>query len=172
LNKPNKKEEGAMASEKFGITEGNGKTLLSELDIVDYNSANLESNTQTKIPNHESQAEKVTEVIEYKEGVMDIPKETIDSFGGDELRARVFYEKYALRSETGKIVEKKPDEMWRRVAREIASPEKTQKFKKEWEEKFYWLLSDFRFIPGGRILFGAGQNRRATLLNCYYMPIK
>lgn len=160
-----------MASEKFGIT-GNGKTLLSESDIVDYSSSNPESSAQTQIPNHESQTGKEIEVVEYKEGVMDIPEETVDAFGGDELRARVFYEKYALRNEAGRIVENTPDEMWRRVAREIASPEKTQKLRKEWEEKFYWLLSNFRFIPGGRILFGAGQKRRATLLNCYFMPVK
>ena len=35
-----------------------------------------------------------------------------------------------------------------------------------------WLLEDFRFIPGGRIMFGAGAKRRATLLNCYVIAIK
>ena len=112
------------------------------------------------------------EAVEYKEGIMDIPQETIESFGGDELRARVFYEKYALRDESGKIIEQTPQDMWNRVAKEIASPEKTKKLKEEWHDRFNWLLSDFKFIPGGRILFGAGQQRRATLLNCYFMPIK
>ncbi len=157
-----------MTSEKFGITEGNGNGSLTESDIV----IDHESSAEPQTANRESQSIKKIELVEYKEGVMDIPEETIDSFGGDELRARVFYEKYALRNETAKIVEKTPDEMWRRVAREISSPEKAQKLKKEWEEKFYWLLSDFRFIPGGRILFGAGQKRRATLLNCYFMAVK
>lgn len=146
-----------MASEKFEITEGNGKALLEEGSEINTESIHKEPNPPA----------------EYREGaVMEIPEETISAFGGDELRARVFYEKYALRDETGSIVEKRPEEMWQRVAREIASPEKTQKLRREWEENFYWLLSDFRFIPGGRILFGAGQKRRATLLNCYFMPIK
>src|SRR4030067_163561 len=149
-----------MASDKHGSMEGNGKALLEK------NSLRINIDTEEEVQNE------VQEVVEYKEGVMDIPEETINAFSGDELRARVFYEKYALRDERGKIVEKTPDEMWRRVAIEIASPEKTQKLRKEWEEKFYWLLSDFKFIPGGRILFGAGQKRRATLLNCYFMPIK
>ncbi len=149
-----------MASEKHGITEGNGRALLEEKGYK----INIDSDVE--IHNEPE------EVVEYKEGVMDIPEETINAFGGDELRARVFYEKYALRDEKGKIVESTPEEMWRRVAMEIASPEKTHKLRKEWEEKFYWLLSDFRFIPGGRILFGAGQKRRATLLNCYFMPVK
>jgi len=59
-----------------------------------------------------------------------------------------------------------------RVARELASVETTQEKKDEWAKKFYWLLENFRFVPGGRIMFGAGQPRRSTLLNCYYLPIK
>ena len=108
----------------------------------------------------------------YSDGVVAVPQETIDAFDGDELRARVFYEKYALRDLSGNIVEKTPEELWNRVAREISSPEKNKQLKEEWKEKFFWLLSDFKFIPGGRVLFGAGQKRRSTLLNCYFMPIK
>ena len=102
----------------------------------------------------------------------DLPPETIEEFGGDELRARVFFEKYALKDEEGGTVETRPQQMWKRVASEMASPEATPELREEWTEKFYWLLSNFRFIPGGRILFGAGQTRRSTLLNCYFMPIK
>jgi ribonucleoside-diphosphate reductase alpha chain len=101
-----------------------------------------------------------------------LPKETLVAFEGDELRARVFYEKYALRDPTGKQVEKTPQEMWRRVAREIASVEKDEATRKEWEEKFYWVLENYRFVPGGRILFGAGQPRKSTLLNCYFFKIR
>ena len=102
---------------------------------------------------------------------MNLPEETLKAFGGDELRARVFYEKYALRDAEGNQIEKTPSQMWRRVAREIASVEEGDK-RKEWEDKFYWLLEDFKFIPGGRILFGAGNPRRVTLLNCYVIPIR
>lgn len=98
--------------------------------------------------------------------------ETVEFFGGDELRIRCFLDKYALRDLSGKVVEKTPLEMWERVAREIASAEPDSKKRHEWEKKFYWLLEDFRFIPGGRIMFGAGQPRRATNLNCYVIPIK
>ena len=44
--------------------------------------------------------------------------------------------------------------------------------KGEWTEKFNWLMQDFRFIPGGRIMFRAGAKRKATLLNCYVIPIR
>jgi len=96
-----------------------------------------------------------------------IAPETVEFFGGDELRIRCFLDKYALRDLSGRIIEKTPLEMWARVAREIASVETDSKKRREWEKKFSWLLEDFRFIPGGRIMFGAGQPRRATLLNCF-----
>ncbi len=154
-----------MSSEKHTTdpTNGNGNGQ----GIIDENQLETEINETTS-----GLIEEQENKVEYKEGLVDIPDETIDAFGGDELRARVFYEKYALRDNSGRIVEKKPEDMWRRVAREISSPEKNQILRAEWEENFNWLLSEFKFIPGGRILFGAGQNRRATLLNCYYMPIK
>ena len=101
-----------------------------------------------------------------------LPAETLAAFGGDELRARVFYEKYALRDADGRQTEKLPEDMWRRVARELASPEKDDDRRKEWASKFYWLLEDYRFVPGGRILFGAGQPRKSTLLNCYFFKIR
>ncbi|MFZ8805177.1 MAG: adenosylcobalamin-dependent ribonucleoside-diphosphate reductase [Candidatus Calescibacterium sp.] len=104
--------------------------------------------------------------------MINIPEETLRWFQGDELRARVFYEKYALRDFDGNIIEKTPPEMWRRVARGIASQEKTPELQKEWEKRFYSILEDFKFVPGGRIMFGAGNPRKATLLNCYYIPIK
>jgi ribonucleoside-diphosphate reductase alpha chain len=112
------------------------------------------------------------EVFEKK--LEDIPPETLSRFNNDELRARVFIDKYAMRDENGNLVEKVPEEMWRRVAREIASVESSAKAP-EWESKFYWLLENFRMVPGGRILFGAGQDkykRRVTLNNCYVIPIK
>ncbi len=101
-----------------------------------------------------------------------IPSETLEFFRGDEIRARVFFEKYALKDETGKVIEKLPAEMWKRVASAISSVEATAQKRSEWDDRFTWLLSDFRFLPGGRILFGAGQSRKSTLLNCYVLPVK
>ena len=103
--------------------------------------------------------------------MIDLPKETLEFFDNDELRARIFYEKYSLSDLEGNRTEKTPLEMWKRISRELASVEKEDK-RKEIEKNFYWLLEDFKFVPGGRILFGAGSNHKATLLNCYYLPIK
>ncbi len=101
----------------------------------------------------------------------DLPPETLDYFHGDELRARVFHDKYALRGADGRVLERTPPVMWRRIARELASVEATPELRAAWEEKFYWLLEDFRFIPGGRIMHGAGNPKRVTLLNCYVIPV-
>jgi ribonucleoside-diphosphate reductase alpha chain len=155
-----------MASEKLGPTQTNGNGSGNGNTLVE-NSFEPELNDTVAKNPQESE-----ETVPQKEGVMELPEKTVEAFGGDELRARVFYEKYALRDKSGNIVELTPEDMWRRVAREIASPERTKELRKEWEDNFFWLLSNFKFIPGGRILFGAGQNRRATLLNCYFMPIK
>lgn len=56
---------------------------------------------------------------------------------------------------------------WRRVARAVAAVE--GKGIKAWEERFYHELQGFRFLPGGRILAGAGSGRRLTLFNCFVM---
>lgn len=97
---------------------------------------------------------------------------TLEFFKGDTLRMRTFLDKYALKNMAGELLEDLPIQMWKRVSREIASVEKTSSLKKEWQDKFYYLLEDFRFIPGGRILFAAGSERKSTLLNCYVIPIK
>ncbi len=116
--------------------------------------------------------EKEKEIGTSDSAVVGIPKETLDFFSGDEIRARVFYEKYALRDEKGNMIEKLPSEMWSRIANELANVETEDAKKREWREKFLWLLEDFRFVPGGRIMFGAGAKKRATLLNCYVLPVK
>jgi ribonucleoside-diphosphate reductase alpha chain len=60
---------------------------------------------------------------------------------------------------------------WRRVARTLAAVE--TRHGADWEERFFGLLQDFRFLPGGRILAGAGTHRSVTLFNCFVMgPIE
>ncbi|MGH9200964.1 MAG: adenosylcobalamin-dependent ribonucleoside-diphosphate reductase, partial [Vicinamibacterales bacterium] len=101
----------------------------------------------------------------------DLHPETLAAFDGDELRARIFHDKYALRDADGRVVERSPDQMWRRIASELASVEPLER-REEWNANFNWLLSDFRFIPGGRIMHAAGNARRVTAMNCYVLPVK
>ncbi len=126
----------------------------------------METNSIDRVAEEVEDAREVASELEQIPTPIELPKDTLDYFNGDELRARVFYEKYALKNESGLVIERTPVDMWGRVAHELASVELTEEKRKEWEKKFNWLMENFRFIPGGRIMFGAGQPRRATLLNC------
>jgi len=60
------------------------------------------------------------------------------------------------------------EDMWRRVARAAASVEKPDD-RALWQARFFDAMSDFQFIPAGRILAGAGTGRAVTLFNCFVM---
>ncbi len=85
------------------------------------------------------------------------------------IRKTVFLDRYALKDETGKAVETSPEQMWRRVAHAIAAVE-PKKHRIAWEEKFYGAMQDFAFVPGGRILSGAGTGYKVTFYNCFVIP--
>lgn len=95
--------------------------------------------------------------------------ETLAAFDNDGLRARIFYDKYALPDTQNGGGETTPHEMWRRVACGLAAMEREEK-RTEWKKKFYWLLQDFKFVPGGRILHAIGNPNKVTALNCYVVP--
>jgi len=68
-----------------------------------------------------------------------------------------------------KPLETEPEQMMERVARAIAIHE-VEEQQKAWEERFRWLLDEWRFVPGGRILGGAGTDQNLTYYNCYVIP--
>ncbi|WP_299359487.1 adenosylcobalamin-dependent ribonucleoside-diphosphate reductase [uncultured Paracoccus sp.] len=74
--------------------------------------------------------------------------------------------KYRLKSAEGQPVDQSVEDSWRRVARDLARVEADPA---AWEERFYAALEDFRFLPAGRILAGAGTGRSVTLFNCFVM---
>ena len=60
---------------------------------------------------------------------------------------------------------------WRRIARALAAVEPNDPV--AWEDRFFRILQDFKFLPGGRIQAGAGTTRNVTLFNCFVMgPIE
>jgi ribonucleoside-diphosphate reductase alpha chain len=59
------------------------------------------------------------------------------------------------------------DATWARVASALAAAESRDRV--TWQQEFVATLADFRFLPGGRILAGAGTGRRVTLFNCFVM---
>ena len=86
------------------------------------------------------------------------------------IRSKVFMDRYSLKDENGTALETTPEEMWRRVARGIAAVETTEEKRTEWEERFYEVMDEFKFVPGGRILSGAGTGFAVTYFNCYVIP--
>jgi ribonucleoside-diphosphate reductase alpha chain len=88
-----------------------------------------------------------------------------DYFHAD-ISRRIWDTKYRFR-ELGEIRDQGVEDTWRRVARALASVEKSGRV--EWEQRFYNVLEGFKFLPGGRILAGAGTGHRVTLFNCFVM---
>ncbi|MGY9048433.1 MAG: ribonucleotide reductase N-terminal alpha domain-containing protein, partial [Rhodobacterales bacterium] len=74
--------------------------------------------------------------------------------------------KYRLKDADGTAVDSSVEDTWRRIARSLAAVETEPKL---WEEKFYAALEDFKYLPAGRIIAGAGTERSVTLFNCFVM---
>lgn len=87
----------------------------------------------------------------------------------DGIRQKVFLDRYSLKNEKGEPTEETPNDMWRRVAKAIAKVEKPS-LRKKWEDKFYSAMEDFKFVPGGRVLAGAGTGYAVTFYNCFVIP--
>ncbi len=74
--------------------------------------------------------------------------------------------KYRLMGADGKAVDDTIEDSWTRVADALASAESEPS---AWKSRFFKALEDFRFLPAGRILAGAGADRNVTLFNCFVM---
>ena len=123
-------------------------TLDSDIksQILDYNIKELDENKQEECPD------------EFK----------IDNYyKEDNLGKNVLQQKYLA------PWEKHPWDLWKRQAKALASVEKTKSLQEKWEAKFFDTLLNFKFVPGGRIMHGAGRNDITTTLNnCYVVGIK
>ena len=97
---------------------------------------------------------------------------TLKYFEGDELAARVWASKYALKDSYGNIYELTPDDMHRRIAREIARIEKKYPNPMS-EEKIFELMRHFRYIvPQGSPMAGIGNNFQVgSLSNCFVIGL-
>lgn len=85
-------------------------------------------------------------------------------YGSDDLARSVLQNKYLA------PWEKSPRDLWKRMARAAAAIEKDTE---TWETRFFEILEDFRFVPGGRIMHGAGRDDiKTTLNNCYVVAVK
>ncbi|MEL6944486.1 MAG: ribonucleotide reductase N-terminal alpha domain-containing protein, partial [Bacteroidota bacterium] len=89
----------------------------------------------------EQKSDSKAQVYTFQEAL----KSSIEYFNGDELAANVWVNKYAMKDSQGNIYERNPDDMHRRIARELARVEK--KYIDPMSEKdLYKLLKDFKYI--------------------------
>ena len=97
----------------------------------------------------------------------------LDYFKGDELAAKVWVNKYALKDSEGKIYEKSPEDMHRRLAREVARIEKKYPNPLT-EDELFNLFDHFRYIiPQGSPMTGIGNDYQiASLSNCFVVGIE
>lgn len=96
-------------------------------------------------------------------------KALLDYFKGDELAAKVWLDKYALRSKSGELLEQTPDDMHHRLAKEFARIEAQYGGSDMLSEPYiYNLFKDFKYIiPGGSVMAGLGSDFIGSLSNCF-----
>src|SRR5260221_1941032 len=76
--------------------------------------------------------------------------------------------KYRLKTAEGEPLDESVEDTWSRVALAVSAAETTQA-RKQWAGEFVKILKDFRFLPAGRVVAGAGSGRAGTLLHCFVM---
>jgi ribonucleoside-diphosphate reductase alpha chain len=103
----------------------------------------------------------------------ELPVHEEDYLCGNELAQNIFNKKYFLKDINGNPIEQRPEDLFSRIASFISAVEPTEKKQLAWSKKFYNLMYDGCFIPGGRILAGAGDMYRLkTLSNCFVSMIQ
>jgi ribonucleoside-diphosphate reductase alpha chain len=82
------------------------------------------------------------------------------------ISRQIWADKYRFKAADGTPLDLTIEDTWRRVAHALAVVERQPE---QWERRFYAALEDFKFLPAGRIVSGAGTDRRVTLFNCFVM---
>ena len=151
--------------EKF-VKEGEKSNLLNQIKEMRIRPNIFEetSEEQSDTSYYSDQDQEELEIYSTEEAI----KASTEYFKGDTLAASVFVNKYALKDSQGNIYELTPDEMHRRIAREIARIERKYPDPIS-EEEIYEVLKDFRYIvPQGSPMAGIGNNFQvSSLSNCF-----
>lgn len=119
-------------------------------------------------PNRQLKISMSSKIYSYDE----VYAASLEYFKGDELAARVWSSKYALKDSDGNIYELTPDDMHHRIAKEIARIE--NKYPNPMgEDEIFSLLKDFRYIvPQGSPMAGIGNNFQVgSLSNCFVIGL-
>ncbi len=82
-----------------------------------------------------------------------------------EISEFIWQQKYRY-CQDQQVIDHSIHDTWERVAKAVAANEQNAT---HWQQQFQSILTDFQFLPGGRILAGAGTNLQVTLFNCFVM---
>lgn len=162
----------------FEFTENNDSSIDQAVSQNEQSSSLLQSRAQAiqdlsgKIePEAEgeltvAETEKDTPLKTYTK--QEIFQDVVDYFGGDELAAGVWIDKYALKNRHGQLTERTPEDMHRRMAREFARIEKKYIHPMS-EEQIFQLFDHFKYIiPQGSPMAGIGNHDQiVSLSNCF-----
>jgi ribonucleoside-diphosphate reductase alpha chain len=137
---------------------------MAEKALPQKNLAFVEKEPAATTENRAAEGQKLRQTYSFDEAF----KASRDYFRGDELAARVWVNKYALKDSAGKIYERTPDDMHRRLASEICRIEKQYPNPLSFDELFE-LMRGFKYIvPQGSPMTGIGNNFQiASLSNCF-----
>lgn len=145
-----------------------GELFVQESPIASEKELKEQPEAQKNIGGKENKepGDKVNEKVVYSHD--EAVEASIRYFRGDELAARVWANKYALKDSFGNLFEKTPDDMHRRLAREIHRVELKYKNPLS-EELIYSVLKDFTYlVPQGGPMTGIGNDYQiASLSNCF-----
>ena len=92
-------------------------------------------------------------------------------FSPANISQQIWEMKYRLKGVDDQPIDKTMSDTWSRVAKALSAPERKLDGEQgaKWEQLFFEAMDDFKFLPAGRILAGAGVDRRVTLFNCFVM---
>jgi len=113
-------------------------------------------------------------MLRKKQSEGELPVHPSDEYiGGNELAKNIYEKKYYLKDLDNKLVEKRPEDMFTRLASFVSSIEKDNETAAKWATTFYNDMYEGYFVAGGRVLAGAGDlYRLKTLANCFVSKIQ
>ncbi|HPT22391.1 MAG TPA: adenosylcobalamin-dependent ribonucleoside-diphosphate reductase [Bacteroidales bacterium] len=139
-------------------------TIVAKKATREQPESKIQKTVEVKSSVKSNEREKAKSVYSHEEAV----EASIEYFKGDELAAKVWANKYALKDSFGNIYEKTPDDMHHRLASELHRVE--MKYNNPLsEDLIYSVLKDFKYIvPQGGPMTGIGNNFQiASLSNCF-----
>jgi ribonucleoside-diphosphate reductase alpha chain len=107
-------------------------------------------------------------VFRQSDAAMDQPAITPAPIALDPIAHEIWDMKYRFKAADGSAIDATPDASWRRVAEAVARAERPPQ-RARWAKAFAEIFADYRYLPAGRILAGAGTGRAVTLFNCFVM---